>query len=194
MAGDQLANLLYLSVLGLVIGGWVFASARHNWGQMAQYAAIWGFIFLGVIVAVVIWSDIRDTVLGRQVIFDNGARVEIPLANDGHYHITIDVNNVDVEFIIDTGATDIVLSQQDAMRVGLDIGGLSYTGRAFTANGQVETAPIFLEAMTLGDFTDRNVFAVVNRGLMQTSLLGMQYLQRFDHIEIRDGRLILTRE
>jgi clan AA aspartic protease (TIGR02281 family) len=81
--------------------------------------------------------------------------------------------------MIDTGASGIVLSRRDAERVGLDPGSLTYAARAQTANGLVQIAPVRLDTVRLGDFTDTAVPAAVNSGALDGSLLGMSYLDRF---------------
>ena len=86
-----------------------------------------------------------------------------------------------------------MLTQKDADRVGLATDALTYLGRANTANGEVRTAFVKLDQITLGTVTDRDVAAVVNQGTMEQSLLGMGYLQRWGRIEISGGQLILTR-
>lgn len=191
--GDQIGSLVYLLLLASVIGGWFFVSQRGNLGKMAQYAAIWGFIFLGAIVAVGLWTDIRQTVTPRQSVMMDGARVEVPQAVDGHFYLTMEVNGTPIRFVVDTGATDLVLSRQDAERAGIETERLIFSGRAFTANGMVETAPVSLDRIAIGPTSDVNVSAVVNGADMQDSLLGMSYLQRFDRIEISGGRLVLER-
>ena len=98
-----------------------------------------------------------------------------------------------VDFVVDTGATDIVLSQADASRIGLDLGQLAFTGRASTANGIVETARVTLDKIEIANVIDRNVSAIVNKGELFGSLLGMGYLQRWGRIEIENGVLSLTR-
>ena len=98
-----------------------------------------------------------------------------------------------MRFVVDTGATDMVLTQTDAQRAGIDPDGLAYLGRAMTANGEVRTALVRLDEVQLGSVTDRGVSAVVNQGEMAQSLLGMGYLQRWGRIEIAAGELILTR-
>ena len=98
-----------------------------------------------------------------------------------------------VNFVVDTGATDVVLSEVDARRVGLDPEGLIYSGRASTANGIVRTARVRLEDVSVGGFDEGSLRASVNEGALETSLLGMSYLQRFERIEIRGDRLILER-
>lgn len=117
----------------------------------------------------------------------------MPRSPDGHYHLTLDVNGTPLRFIVDTGATDIVLSREDALRVGIDPTTLRFFGRAVTANGTVQTARVTLESVTLGPHTDHNVPARVNGGSMTGSLLGMGYLERFQRVEISRDRLTLMR-
>lgn len=193
LSGDQIGSLIYLGLLLAVIGGWFLVSSRGNLGRMAQYAAIWGFIFLGAVVAVGLWSDIRQTVVPRQSVMMEGARIELPQAVDGHFYVTMDVNGAPVRFVIDTGASELVLSRRDAARAGIDLDRLVFSGRAYTANGMVETAPVTLASVTLGGVADTAVRAVVNDAEMQDSLLGMSYLQRFSRMEIANGRMVLER-
>lgn len=186
-------RLIYLVLLGSVIGAYFFVSNRDKLGQMARQAVLWGLIFVGVIAGVGLWQDIRDDVAPRQSVFADGTRVEVPRSFDGHYYLTLDVNGTPVEFVVDTGATDIVLSRQDALRVGIDTDALAYIGSANTANGVVRTARATLDSLALGPIVDRNVAVWVNEGEMQGSLLGMAYLQRFDRLDISDGKLVLVR-
>jgi len=185
-------RLVYLVILGSAIGLWFFVQNRAARGKLAQYAAIWGLIFLGAIAVVGLWGDIRQTVQPRQSMMADG-RIEVPRAPDGHYYLTAEVNGVPLRLVVDTGASQIVLSQSDARRAGIDTEGLVYTGRAFTANGEVRTAPVRLDRVEVGPIRDTNVRAVVNGGEMAGSLLGMEYLQRFSRVEITGGRLVLER-
>jgi aspartyl protease family protein len=98
-----------------------------------------------------------------------------------------------VEFLVDTGASEVVLSTQDARRAGFDPEKLAYLGRASTANGIVQTASVRVDELALGEIRDRNLRVSVTRGEMDKSLLGMTYLQRWSSIEIRNGALVLTR-
>ena len=188
----DLPSLVYLVILGSVIGLWFFAQNRASPGKLAQHAAIWGLIFLGAIAVVGLWGDIRQTVQPRQTVM-TGGRIELPRAPDGHYYLTAEVNGVPLRFVVDTGASRIVLSQQDARRAGIDTGELVYTGRAFTANGEVRTAPVRLDRIEVGPIRDTNLRAVVNGGEMEGSLLGLDYLHRFSRVEIAEGRLVLER-
>lgn len=192
MTGDQIASLLYLVLLGTAIAGYFVVQNRSRMGTALRHAALWGLIFLGTIAAIGLWDDVRRQVPGQAAVIAED-RIEVPRGRDGHYHMTLQVNGVPVNFIVDTGASEIVLTREDAARAGIDVQNLAFFGRAQTANGTVPTARVFLDEVRLGDMADRGVPASVNGGEMFGSLLGMSYLSRFDRIEIADGRLVLER-
>jgi aspartyl protease family protein len=184
-------RLIYLLILlGAVLGSFI-AMGRANLGKTAQQAAIWVLIFLGAIAAVGLWDDIRGSLAPRAAIIGDG-RIEVPVAPDGHFYLTATVDGADITFVVDTGASDIVLTEADARAAGVPTENLSYTGRAQTANGTVTTAPVTLDSLTLGGVTDRAVSAVVNGGDLDTSLLGMAYLSRY-RMTFSDRTLTLER-
>ena len=192
MSSDNIAQLIYLGAFGLLLGAGFLLNTKLKLGQTMQMAATWVLIFIGVIAAVGLWGDIQDDLYPTQTRFDDEA-VVVPRSFDGHYYITLDINGTSTDFVIDTGATDIVLTGADAAAAGLDPDNLNFLGRASTANGEVRTAPVRLDTVTIGPYEDRDVYAVVNGGEMNQSLLGMGYLQRWGRIEISDGELTLKR-
>lgn len=193
MGTFQTADLIYLLLLLLMVAGWFFASNRESRSRLVQQAMIWGFIFVGAIAVVGLWDDIRSTVRPMQSVNEDSGQIILPRQPDGHYHLAAQVNGITVEFVVDTGASQIVLTREDAQRIGLDTADLAFTGRAQTANGMVRTAPVRLETLSVGGFTDRNLRAVVNESDLFQSLLGMSYLQHFSRVEIQGNQLILTR-
>lgn len=192
MSTDDYGRAIYLILLLCVVGGYFIVENRGRLGKSAQQALIWGLIFVGIIAGYGLWSDIRRDVLPRQSVLEGG-RIELPQARDGHYYATLLVNGVQVNFVIDTGASDIVLAREDAEKVGINTAELTYVGQAATANGIVRTARVTLDDMRLEEITDTDVRAVVNDGEMEGSLLGMAYLNRFTRMEIAGDRMILTR-
>lgn len=189
MAGDDIGQLIYLVLLGTVIAGYFFVSNRQNLGETARQAALWVLIFVGAIVGVGLWDGLKDTLLPSQSV-ENGV-ITAPRGTDGHYHLTLNVGDVPIEFVVDTGATQIVLNQSDAKRIGIDTSRLIYSGRALTANGEVRTASVTLNDVSVEGLDQGNLRATVNEGDLSTSLLGMQFLERFDRVEISGDTLLL---
>ncbi len=192
MESIDLGRFIYLLVLGVAVAGYLIADNRASLGKMARQAIAWGLIFIGVMAGYGLWNDISRDITPRQSLAQSGA-IEVPRSRDGHFYLTLRLNGVPVEFVVDTGATAVVLSEQDARRVGLDPDRLIYSGRAGTANGEVATATARIETVELENLTDRNMRVQVNGGEMNGSLLGMDYLRRFSKIEIAGDRLRLIR-
>lgn len=193
MTADNTASLIYLVLLACAVGGWFFMAGRDSIGKTLQMAAIWGFIFVGVIAAYGLWNDVQRQTLNSQMLQLGEGQISVPRQADGHYYLTLELNGARIPFVVDTGATDMVLTRADAQRAGLDPDTLNFIGTANTANGQVRTAPVRINTVRLGDITDTNVRASVNGGEMNGSLLGMGYLERWGHISISGGELRLTR-
>ena len=190
--GDNFARLAYLVLLLIAVGGFLLVELRERPGKTLRMAAAWGMIFLGAIALAGLWADIRNAVAPQARMLDGG-RIEVPVGNDGHYHLTAQVNGTPVRFVIDTGASSIALGPRDAARVGIDPESLAYVGQASTANGMVETAPVTLDSVTLGEIHDSRVPAMVLRSDLDQSLMGMSYLSRFARVSIEANRLILER-
>lgn len=193
MSGDDIARLIYLSMFLAVIGGYYVVSQRENLGQSLRHAMLWGLIFLGVIAGFGLWEDVSRAISPSMAVSEDGGQIELPRDADGHFYMTLDIDGISVEFVVDTGATDLVLSLADAKRIGINVDGLSFSGRASTANGMVRTAPVTLENVRVGESVEGMLRGSVNQGALETSLLGMSYLERFSSIEIRGDRLYLTR-
>ncbi len=193
MSSWDLGNLAYLGLLGSVLIVWMIVSNRQSLGRTLQQAMGWALIFLGVIAIVGLWDDIRRTAMpGRAAVATDG-RIEATRAPDGHFYLTLLVNDAPVNFMVDTGASAVVLSAKDARKAGIDLTDLAYAGRANTANGMVRTAAVQLKQIGLGPVSDHNVRAWVTQGEMEQSLLGMSYLERWGRIEITGRSLVLER-
>ena len=189
---DITPNLVYLALLLAVLAGYFLTAFRRHPARSLQQIMVWALIVLGLVAVFGMWGDIRKSFVPQQAVLTDG-RIEAPLGPDGHYYLTAEVIGVPVRFVVDTGATDIVLTRRDAERAGIDTAGLAFIGSANTANGTVATAPVRIETMDLGPIHDRNLRAVVNRGEMDGSLMGMSYLTRFARVEFDRDRLVLTR-
>ena len=191
MDGDMIARLAYLGLLLTAVGGYLIVEFRGRVGQALRTAAAWGLIVVGLMAGYGLWQDLRTDIMPRQAVVE-GDEIRLPRANDGHYYLTLIVNGTPMPFMVDTGATQVVLSLADARRLGIDPSTLAFIGEARTANGIVRTARVALTDVVLGPYRDARVTAVVNEGDLDTSLLGMSYLGRY-RIEIAGGEMVLRR-
>ncbi len=190
---DHILQLIFLIMLGSAVVYWFFVTHHQSINRTAQQIFAWGLIFVGVIAAVALWQDVKEEILPRQAISYQHRMVEVPRSPDGHFYLTLLVNSTEIPFVVDTGATKVVLSEQDAARLGIDPRSLVFRNRAVTANGEVMTAPISLDRIKVGEIIDRDIEAAVNSGELDQSLLGMNYLQRWKRIELLQDKMILIR-
>jgi len=190
---DSVARVVYLGLLLVFVGGFFLVGRRHRFGRSMRDLAIWVLIFAMVVIAYGFRDVLRDELLPAAMVSRPDGAIELRRASDGHFHLEALVNGVPVTFLVDTGASDLVLSLADAARVGIAPGDLAFVGRARTANGVVATAPVRLGRVEFAGFSDSSVPASVGGGALDVSLLGMSYLDRFATIEITGDRMTLRR-
>lgn len=191
MADFDPVILIYLLVLLIGIGSMFFGDFRNRLSHLAQQAAIWTLIFLSAVVLYGFKDTIEAQLYPSEAVEHAGGMIVLRKAPDGHFYANVELNGQAVNFMVDTGATQIVLSQADAALAGFDPERLRFNGQASTANGIVRTAAVRLDSVTLGSRTDRDVRAWVNGGELDTSLLGMSYLTRFSSFEFAGNELRL---
>jgi aspartyl protease family protein len=189
--GEIFGRVLYLGILVVAVGSYLLVEFRGRMGQMMRGLMSWGLIIVGLMAGYGLWQDMGGQFMPHQSIAAGG-EVVLPRARDGHYYLMLEIDGKPVDFMVDTGASGVVLTQADARKLGLDPEGLVYLGSAQTANGTVRTARVTLNNVRLGEFEDATLSASVNQGEMDGSLLGMDYLGRF-RVEIDNDRMILRR-
>ena len=190
---DAQARLFYLALLGMVIASGVFYNYRDRFGTAVQHAAIWVLIFLGVTIAYGFKDQLTSQLYPGTAQPVDDRTIALRRADDGHFYARLRINGTEVRFMIDTGATSLVLSQRDARRIGLAMDSLNFVVPTNTANGLVYGAGVVLDRVELGSFVDTDVRAMVNGGRMNNSLLGMSYLDRFSSFRSEGNRFYLTR-
>jgi aspartyl protease family protein len=117
--------------------------------------------------------------------------VSISKGENGHFSVEGLVDGRHVGFLVDTGASVVVLRERDADRLGIHPVRRDYTARMSTANGVVAAAPVEINQLEVGDLLLRNVPAVVlpDEALSQ-NLLGMSFLSRV-HWSYQGATLVL---
>jgi aspartyl protease family protein len=109
----------------------------------------------------------------------------------GHFSLTATVNGAPTRFVIDTGASLVALTLDDARAAGIGRSELVFSQLTQTANGRVRFAPVMLREVSIGQLSIENVPAAVIENLDQ-SLLGMSFLKRLKSFEMREGALTIS--
>ena len=110
----------------------------------------------------------------------------------GDFAITAQINGARVAMVLDTGASSVVLTRDDAKAAGLPLEVLNYTVNIDTANGRARAAPVTLDRIAIGGLVERSVEALVAQpGQLKMSLLGMSFLNRLQSWQVSGDRLVL---
>jgi len=121
----------------------------------------------------------------------DGEAAEVAKAADGHFWAEGQVNGKAVRFLVDTGATAVALTAEDAKRLGIEPKTLKYGYQVMTASGQAHAAEVRLASVSIAGARVNDVDAlVIDKGL-PSSLLGMTYLGRLSKFEATRTALIL---
>ena len=198
---DPDSRMYLLSRIGWIalVGSAVIGAARFDPKTALRQAAIWVAIFLGLIGLYSFKNDaasIGQRFMGalspsQGVAHDDGT-LSFDAGPDGHFYIQAKVNGGRVTFMVDTGASDVVLAPNDARRIGIDPATLVFDQFAETANGTVSGAAIRLDSLVVGSIEMNQLPATVNGADMSDSLLGMEFLNRLHGWRVENGVLTLV--
>jgi aspartyl protease family protein len=109
----------------------------------------------------------------------------------GHFSLTATVNGAPIRVVVDTGASLVALTLDDARAAGIGRSELLFNQVTQTANGRVRFAPVMLREVRIEQLSIENVPAAVIENLDQ-SLLGMSFLKRLKSFEMREGALTIS--
>lgn len=107
---------------------------------------------------------------------------------DGHFYADAQVNGARIRFMVDTGASMVALTQEDARRAGVALG--DERGRAMGAGGEIETVPVTIDRIAIGPLEARGVRGAMVKQL-PVSLLGQSFLEQVASVEIRGDTMVL---
>jgi aspartyl protease family protein len=116
--------------------------------------------------------------LGGRMSDGGGRQIVLSAESGGHFFSNGTINGKTVRFLVDTGATNVSMSQDDADRIGLDYKS-GQRGMSRTANGVVPVYRTSLTSVRVGDVQVYNVDATIMPGQMSYVLLGNSFLTRF---------------
>ena len=137
-------------------------------------------------------ETIQTVEVKPQTVQKSGSVVSIPKSRrDGQFWTDARVNSGHVKFLVDTGASAVALTLNDAKKAGIRTHELNYNVPISTAGGKNMAAYVDLKSISVGAITLRNVRALVVPEGLDTSLLGMTYLGQLQKVEATPNALLL---
>ncbi|OAM79325.1 retropepsin-like aspartic protease family protein [Devosia elaeis] len=196
----QTAQLVPLVVILIVFAGGLFAR-RHRASELVGGVLLWVGIFAIAMVTYAYRDELMGVVgrvagemqPGLAIVDANAGTATFRRGFGGHFEVQATINGHTTPMIFDTGASAVVLTIQDAEAAGVDTAGLRYMVPVSTANGRGMAARIRLDSIVVGGIERRNVTAFVTEaGALETSLLGMTFLETLSRYSVTQNALELV--
>ncbi len=198
LSSGNFSALIYWGALLVFLGGAALVMFRRRFAQALIAMFVWVALALILVVGYAYRFELRnvaDRVMAELLpghVITRGRTVEVARAFNGDFDVHAEINGARVAMVLDTGASSVVLTREDAKAAGLPLEVLSYTVNIDTANGRTRAAPVVLDRIAIGGLVERSVEALVAQpGQLKTSLLGMSFLNRLQSWEVRGDRLLL---
>lgn len=167
--------LIWLTIILVLVGGYAYRSELVGVG-----GRMLGVLAPGVPIAGRLAGESKDSVL-------------IVRSSGGHFAIRASVNGKPLSVLVDTGASFVTLTPEDAAAVGIDVSALEFALPIRTANGSIHAAPIVIDQLAVGDIERQGIRALVApEGSLDESLLGLSFLNTLQSYTIAGDRLLLT--
>jgi aspartyl protease family protein len=195
---EDFGSLTYKILLLVFVAAILLTLFRERFAQAITAALLWVVVGLLLVIGYSYRYELGQ-VAGRVEaelipghVISHGRAVEVARTGAGDFAINAQINGARVAMVLDTGASSVVLSPEDAKAAGLPVDLLNYTVSIDTANGRTRAAPVTLDRVAVGGLEERSVEAlVVQPGQLKTSLLGMSFLNRLQSWQVNGDRLVL---
>ena len=201
MTDDQFAGTIYLGLFATILAAGLFASGQR-FGEMARQAGIWIAIIVMLVVGYEYRFELQETasrvtsgLLPGQAITSQDVNGDLSVTinrRSRHFEVVGAVNGDRQQFLVDTGASTIVLTETNARQAGYHPEDLDFRIPVSTANGIAMAARISGVDITIGGIERRGMIALVARdSQIQSNLLGMNFLDTLSSFEFQRDRMIL---
>ncbi|MFD1744192.1 TIGR02281 family clan AA aspartic protease [Rhizobium helianthi] len=203
LANDDFASLVQLSAIAVLLSAGVLAGRRGRASEALRNIAVWLVVALVLVAGYLYRYDLQSfgarmtagLIPGSPMVMttsEGGKEVILYRARNGHFQAQVSVDGKTIPMLVDTGASSIVLSWDDAKALGLDMDGLSFTVPVQTANGQAMAAPVRLASVAIGPIQRNSLRALVAEdGRLEESLLGMSFLSTLGSLQMQTDQLRL---
>ena len=163
-----------------------------------KYFSIWLLISLLLLVLYSYKGElkgVKERVLATLFIgsvVDQDNVLIVQKSKDRHFYINVKLNGAEVRFLVDTGATSVSLTKEDAAKVGIEIDELNFDIKTYTASGISKSAKTNVKSIEIGGYRTGPHPVLVMSGNSDISLLGITFLQEFRYYKFEGDRLYLA--
>lgn len=201
---DNIAQFIFYGILAIVVAAAIlqFRGGVRYWLSMFRNLFYWLLIILLLVAIYTFRFELLN--FGRQIAaallpgapfsqqIDNQTIVSIVKSGNDHFEVNGDVNGYKIRFLVDTGASSIVLAFGDAGKIGINTNQLHFNIPIQTANGINYAAATRIDSLKIGEIARNNVLVLVAmQGVLPTNLLGQDFLESLSSYERQGDRLIL---
>ena len=196
--GQDWTGVAYYAGFAVLVAAGAWRLRSFGPTQILRHAGIWAAIVAVLALGFAYRAEISAIPQRLSLAFNTGRPVvvgphELAISQDdqGGFEVVGKVNGQPVRFMVDTGATDTVLTPQDARRLGVDTAALRFDQQAETANGKGLGAAYVAQSLEVGPIRLANFKMSINQAPMSRSLLGLSFLNRLDSFAVRGRTLYL---
>ncbi len=189
----QLGGVYILMAVMLVLGSLI--TRRGRFASVVTYALAWVAIFGGGFILLTfrdnfdwVWQRMNAEVTGQPV--QQGREMRVPIAIDGHFWVSGEVDGVAVKFLVDSGATMTTIGRNTARQANIDVQD-SRNQVVRTGNGFVRVATGRADELSIGTIERRN-FAMHVADNEDLNVLGMNFLSTLDRWGVEGRWLVLV--
>jgi aspartyl protease family protein len=198
LSANDFSSLAYKIAILVFVAGTVLTLFRERLVEAITAALLWVAVGLLLVVGYSYrfeLHEIADRVLAELVpghVVSRGRTVAVARTSGGEFAVSAEINGARIPMVLDTGASSVVLTRDDAKAAGLPLEVLDYSVNIDTANGRTRAAPVTLNRIAIGSLVEHSIDALVAQpGQLKTSLLGMSFLNRLQSWEVRGDHLLL---
>ncbi|MGJ7040188.1 TIGR02281 family clan AA aspartic protease [Shinella sp. BE166] len=202
MDNNDFGRLVTLSAIATMMAAGILAGRRQI-GESVRQAGIWLLIILMLVAGYLYRFDLQEfgnrltagLIPGRAILTTSASGEQIMVIHkgvSGHFEADVSIDGTPLRMLVDTGASSVVLSYEDAMRLGINPDNLVFSIDVSTANGRALAAPVTLREVAIGPILRGTIRGMVTeQGRLDQSLLGMSFLETLGSIEIARDELRL---
>lgn len=195
---DEFAQFAQLTAIALAISA-AFVSRRLPVAKTFRDIALWILAGLVLVTAYTFRDDlgfigerVAGALLPGRPISRPDNHIELIRSQSGSFQARASINGEMLPLLVDTGASSVVLTFEDAKRAGFDPARLIFSASVETANGRTQAAPVRIASIRIGSIVRNDVAALVARdGALSISLLGLSFLDLLSGFSVSGERLIL---